>query len=293
MKYKVIVAEEEKTKNLEGKSFVVEYDGPESDLLNRIHSLLQNRGRQVSPINGDEYQADFLDNLAHDLRSPLNSILLLSQLMQRNMERNLTEKQIMSVGSIYDAGQELLKLINDMIDLSRIDTGKIVVDIKSFHLTSLVDWVNDAFARVMGKANLAFIIEAAIELPTEVVNDQGKIEKILKHLIDNAMQNTDKGEIKVRVRQIQAEEATIYCMPLKSLAIEVLDTGIGIAADKLTAIFEPFVRLETVMSRKHRGNGLGLTHAQKLAARLGGAICVHSEVGKGSDFTLLVPFEAA
>ncbi len=238
-----------------------------------------NSRSETEPNSTLDYQPDFIDHLAHDLRSPLNSISILSKLLASNSSGNLTEKQVRNAEGIHSAGDSLLALINQVIDLARVDLDKIVLTKKPFPSNNLVDNLMGSFVNKMAKKNLQFIVEKAEGVPETIHADQQRIEQIIYELLNNAMKYTEKGTIRVLIENDLKQ----------GIMVHVIDTGIGIPIDQIEKVFEPFVRIDGPLTKLFNGNGIGLTWARKLAHRMGGGITLSSEVSKGSRFTVSFP----
>jgi signal transduction histidine kinase/DNA-binding response OmpR family regulator/HAMP domain-containing protein len=230
---------------------------------------------------GSKYKSEFLANMSHELRTPLNSLLILSNDLLQNRDNNLNEEQLESASVIAKSGYDLLNLINEILDLSKIEAGKMGLNIEEFRISDLADNLNKEFkvqAREKG-LNLEFELDG--ELPSTIRSDQKRIEQILKNLITNAIKFTHHGTVKISFRSDAGN----------NLVIQVLDTGIGIPRDKQDVVFEAFQQLEGGTARKYGGTGLGLSISRELSKMLGGRISLESEVNKGSSFTLILPIK--
>ncbi|KLL10522.1 ATP-binding protein, partial [Protofrankia coriariae] len=239
-----------------------------------------------------QYKTEFLANMSHELRTPLNSLLLLAKLLADNPEANLTPKQIDFAETIHSAGSELLELINDILDLSKVEAGKMDVEATTVRTTTLCDAVAQIFGPLAEERGLSFEVTVASDVPAEFVTDEQRIQQVLKNLLSNAVKFTDSGEVRLDVTVASDEIAftapSLSAAPV-ALAFSVSDTGIGVAADKLRMIFEAFQQADGTTSRRYGGTGLGLSISKELVRLLGGAIGVASAVGQGSTFTLYVP----
>ena len=238
-----------------------------------------------------KYKSEFLANMSHELRTPLNSLLLLSQSLRDNREKNLTEKQQKAAGIIFESGNDLLDLINEILDLSKIEAGQIVKDVEKVYLTELVENAQTLFSHMAENKGVAFSVSLANDLPQVIFTDRKRIEQILKNFLGNSIKFTSQGSIDLTFSQMEAT-APVHSDSLHSeqaLAISVTDTGIGIPAEKQRSIFEAFQQADGSTARKYGGTGLGLSISKELAALLGGEIGLVSEAGKGSTFTLYLP----
>jgi len=241
-----------------------------------------------------KYKSEFLANMSHELRTPLNSLLILAQQLFENQEGNLTEKQVRFAKTIHSCGDDLIQLINDILDLSKIESGYISADFINVRFNEITSFVETTFKHVSESKNLKFTIEKDQHLPEIIETDVQRLNQILKNLLSNAFKFTEKGEVKLRIY----ESTKTWRMGNASLekarkvvAFEITDTGIGILKDKQNIIFEAFQQAEGSTSRKYGGTGLGLSISRGLADLLGGTIELDSEVGKGSIFTLYLPLE--
>lgn len=234
----------------------------------------------------NKYKSEFLANMSHELRTPLNSIMILSQILGENIGRNLTGEQVKNAKTIYSSGNDLLVLINDILDLSKIEAGKLELNIDTVNLTQIVDNLRDTFALQMQKKSLDFQIKSDTDVPATIRSDQVRLEQILKNLVSNAMKFTEKGSVKVYFKMKPGEDKARF------LQINVEDSGIGIPRDKQTTVFEAFRQIDSSLSRRYSGTGLGLSISQTLAQKLGGFITLQSTLNKGSIFTLCIPTDS-
>ncbi|HET9929664.1 MAG TPA: ATP-binding protein, partial [Polyangiaceae bacterium] len=225
----------------------------------------------------------FLANMSHELRTPLNSLLILSQVLAENRDQNLTPEQVKFAQTVYTSGHELLSLINEILDLSKVEAGKMPIVPKSFVLGDLREYLEQNFRHVAAQRALSFDIKMDEGLPTTMFTDLGRLQQILKNLLSNAFKFTSKGGVTVRISSRQDERGT------RGVAFAVQDSGIGIPSDKQRLIFEAFQQADGTTSRKYGGTGLGLTISREIAKLLGGSIEVRSTPGEGSTFTLTVP----
>jgi signal transduction histidine kinase/HAMP domain-containing protein/ActR/RegA family two-component response regulator len=251
---------------------------------------LEEKAQQLAQAS--QYKSEFLANMSHELRTPLNSLLLLARLLADNSERNLTAKQIEFARTIYGAGSDLLALIDDILDLSKIEAGRMDVEPAEVRLTDVRDYVEQAFAPQAEEKRLALSVEVGSDLPPAIVTDPQKLQQVLRNLLSNAVKFTDSGSVTLRIAP--AAPGLTFDLPSLQAARTVIgftvaDTGIGISDDKLALIFEAFQQADGTTSRKYGGTGLGLSISRELARLIGGAIMVSSAPGAGSSFTLYLP----
>ncbi len=239
-----------------------------------------------------KYKSEFLANMSHELRTPLNSLLILAQQLFENQEGNLTEKQVRYAKTIHSCGDDLIQLINDILDLSKIESGYISADFINVRFNEITSFVETTFKHISESKNLRFNIEIDNSLPQTLETDIQRLNQILKNLLSNAFKFTEKGEVKLRIYEAKHNwKSTTPSLEKagKVVAFEINDTGIGISKDKQNIIFEAFQQAEGSTSRKYGGTGLGLSISRGLADLLGGTIELESEPGKGSKFTLFLP----
>ncbi|HEX8953740.1 MAG TPA: response regulator, partial [Polyangia bacterium] len=239
-----------------------------------------------------KYKSEFLANMSHELRTPLNSLLILAKLLSDNEEGNLTGKQVDFARTIHSAGSDLLSLINDILDLSKIKSGTIVIDVDEVNLAQLGDYVDRNFRQVAQNKQLEFAIERGLNLPETMFTDPRRLQQILKNLLANAFKFTERGKVGLRIERASAGWSSANATLNNAeavLALSVSDTGIGIPAAKQKIIFEAFQQADGTTSRRFGGTGLGLSISREIARLLGGEIGVESEPGRGSTFTLYLP----
>jgi signal transduction histidine kinase/CheY-like chemotaxis protein/methyl-accepting chemotaxis protein len=240
-----------------------------------------------------KYKSDFLANMSHELRTPLNSLLILAQLLTDNKDSNLTESQIEYAKTIHGAGSDLLTLINEVLDLSKVEAGKIEIHAEDVVLKDLVAIVDQKFRHVAEDKNIAFYLTLADNLPPVINTDGHRLKQIINNLLSNAFKFTTEGEIKLILRHLDSNDDDIISFrgfdTAKTIAISVIDTGIGIPKDKQQVIFEAFQQVDGGTSRRYGGTGLGLSISRQLAKLLGGELQLYSEEGKGCTFTLYLP----
>jgi HAMP domain-containing protein/signal transduction histidine kinase/DNA-binding response OmpR family regulator len=241
-----------------------------------------------------KYKSEFLANMSHELRTPLNSLLILAQQLYENREGNLTEKQVRYAKTIHSCGDDLIQLINDILDLSKIESGYISTDFITVRFQEITSFVETTFKHISENKNLRFSIEVDDYLPDTLETDVQRLNQILKNLLSNAFKFTEKGEVRLRIYAAKPnlrQGNSILHSSSRIVAFEIKDTGIGISRDKQNIIFEAFQQAEGSTSRKYGGTGLGLSISRGLAELLGGTIELESEPGLGSTFTLFIPID--
>jgi signal transduction histidine kinase/HAMP domain-containing protein/ActR/RegA family two-component response regulator len=246
-----------------------------------------------------KYKSQFLANMSHELRTPLNSLLILARLLAQNPGGNLTPKQVEYAKVIHSSGTDLLQLINDILDLSKVEAGRMDVRPEAFPLSGLLNDLDTVFRPLTAEKGLDFVIESDPDVPAGLVTDRQRLRQVLHNLLSNAVKFTERGRIELKVSVATAGEPdTGRAADRKRgqpglIAFAVHDTGVGIAEDNLNAIFDAFQQADGTTSRRYGGTGLGLTICRDVAALLGGWITARSEVGVGSAFTLLLPVAPA
>ncbi len=256
--------------------------------IEQARRTLEERAQQLAISS--RYKSEFLANMSHELRTPLNSLLVLAKLLSENPDGNLTGKQVEFARTIHDAGSDLLQLINDILDLSKVEAGKMDIHPAEVVLDILVDYVDAAFRPVAADKGLTFEIEVSPGVPPALYADEQRLQQVLRNLLSNAMKFTSAGSVRLSVG---AAEGVEFTGPLRAqpevIAFSVSDTGIGITDDKLRLIFEAFRQADGTTSRRYGGTGLGLSISRDIARLLGGEIRAHSRIGQGSTFTLYLP----
>ncbi|MCU0552990.1 MAG: CHASE3 domain-containing protein, partial [Leptolyngbya sp. Prado105] len=236
---------------------------------------LQEKAEQLQISS--KYKSEFLANMSHELRTPLNSLLILAKILSDNVEQNLSDRQIEYSRTIYSAGNDLLILINDILDLAKIESGTITLEVESVNLAELQTYLDRSFRQIAASKGLKFSIN--LQAPEVIYTDSKRLQQILKNLLANAFKFTEQGSVTVDIR----------LMPNAQIHFAVHDTGIGIPPEKQQLIFEAFQQVDGTTSRKYGGTGLGLSISRELAQRLGGSIQLTSELNRGSTFTLILP----
>ena len=245
--------------------------------LNQAQVELQARADELQ--RSSKYKSEFLANMSHELRTPLNSSLILAKLLAENPTENLTAEQVKFAESIYSAGNDLLNLINDILDISKVEAGKLEVRPENSSVSRLVDGLRGLFQPLATEKRLQFTVEMQPGAPTMLYTDRQRLEQILKNLLSNAIKFTETGTVSMIVSR----------QPGSGIAFTVRDSGIGIAEEHQQSIFEAFRQADGTTNRRYGGTGLGLSISRDLAALLGGSISVTSAPGQGSIFTLVLP----
>src|SRR5690606_7169928 len=240
-----------------------------------------------------KYKSEFLANMSHELRTPLNSLLILSKDLSDNNKGNLYKDQQKAASIIYEGGLSLLNLINDILDLSKVEAGKLQIHPEEVRVENLVKNLKDQFKPLARSKKLKFTIQAKANAPSKIITDGQRLEQIIKNLISNAIKFTEKGSVEVSIckpsTSVKFQEITLP--PSEVLEVSVKDTGIGIPEAKRKMIFEAFQQAEGGTSREYGGTGLGLTISRELSRLLGGEIHIKSQVGAGSVFKVYVPVD--
>jgi signal transduction histidine kinase/HAMP domain-containing protein/CheY-like chemotaxis protein len=239
-----------------------------------------------------KYKSEFLANMSHELRTPLNSLLILAQQLADNPEGNLSSSQVEFARTIYGSGSDLLTLINDILDLSKIESGTVTLQIGEYRFNALRTFVERTFQHMAEARRIAFTVELSTDLPGSFRTDKTRLQQILKNLLSNAFKFTSNGSVALRISIADSgwsADNTCLSQATCVLAFSVTDTGVGIPADKLQLIFEAFQQADGSTARRYGGTGLGLSISRELARLLDGEIRVVSEVGAGSTFTLYLP----
>ncbi|MFB8377666.1 response regulator [Paenibacillus taichungensis] len=274
-----------KTRALEEQVREVE---EKNDEIEKTKTQLEQQAMQLSMTS--KYKSEFLANMSHELRTPLNSLLILSQLLSENKDGNLSVKQQEYAQTIYMSGADLLKMIDEILDLSKVDAGKMDINYETVRMEELTSFVQQNFGPMANKKELNLNIEFDSNLPEWVYTDSHRVKQILRNLLSNAFKFTNRGSVSLIGRKMKTEELPGYLNTNQEyVGFTVKDTGIGIPSDKTDLIFEAFQQVDGTTSRKYGGTGLGLSISRELARLLGGAIKVESSEGVGSSFTLFLP----
>ncbi len=253
--------------------------------IEQARQEIEERARQLALAS--KYKSQFLANMSHELRTPLNSLLILARLLAQNPGRNLTAKQVEYANVIHSAGSDLLQLINDILDLSKVEAGRMDIHAERFPLSALLEDVQATFQPLTVEKGLDFAVEADPEAPTELFTDRQRLRQVLGNLLANAVKFTEQGQVVLRVGQADQRPRDGG----EVLGFSVADTGIGIAPENLSTIFGAFQQGDGTLSRRYGGTGLGLSIAREVGTLLGGEITAQSELGQGSTFTLYLPCE--
>ncbi|MFI9567749.1 HAMP domain-containing protein [Streptomyces rishiriensis] len=256
--------------------------------IEQARQELEARAQQLSLAS--KYKSEFLANMSHELRTPLNSLLILAQLLAQNPSRNLTPKQVEYAGIIHSAGSDLLQLINDILDLSKVEAGKMDVSPERVSLRQLIEYVEATFRPMTSQKSLEFVIDTAAGAPADLLTDDSRLRQVLRNLLSNAVKFTEQGSVELRIEPASDEEVPGGVVRGGTVvAFRVKDTGIGIPEQQLETIFGAFQQADGTTSRKYGGTGLGLSITREIAHLLGGAVTVDSTPGRGSTFTLYLP----
>jgi HAMP domain-containing protein/signal transduction histidine kinase/DNA-binding response OmpR family regulator len=278
---------QEKAQQLERQNRDIEIKNREIETARRS---LEEKAEQLALSS--KYKSEFLANMSHELRTPLNSLLILSKVLSSNETGNLTSKQVDSAQTIHNAGSDLLALINDILDLSKVEAGKMDVHPGRTSLAGVRDFVERSFRPLAEEKGLQFEIEVEPEGPGSIETDELRLQQVLKNLLSNAFKFTERGSVKLSIGPAPPElqfAGEGLALADKVVAFSVSDSGIGIPPDKLRLIFEAFQQAEGSISRRFGGTGLGLSISREIARLLGGEIRVESMEGEGATFTLYLP----
>ena len=246
--------------------------------VEQARQALEEKAKQLALTS--KYKSEFLANMSHELRTPLNSLLILSDQLSKNPEGNLTPKQVEFAKTIHSSGNDLLMLINDILDLSKIESGTVVVDVSDLRLSDLQLFVERTFRHVAEAKNVEFLIRTGVNLPTSMVTDMKRLQQILINLLSNAIKFTASGG-RITIAAAMQQDGGI--------AVSVADTGIGIPAGDLPNLCSPFWQIDRGLNRKFEGTGLGLSLCKRMTEMHGGQLIIESEVGVGTTVTVGLP----
>jgi HAMP domain-containing protein/signal transduction histidine kinase/DNA-binding response OmpR family regulator len=282
---------QEKAQLLENEKKQVEAKNIEIDMARRA---IEEKAEQLALTS--KYKSEFLANMSHELRTPLNSLLILSKLLADNQQGNLNDKQVEFARTIHSAGSDLLSLINDILDLSKIESGTVSIEVGELPMSSLKQHMERTFRQLAADKNLDFNVNFDASLPGAIRTDEKRLQQIVLNLLSNAFKFTARGSVTLDVRAATSgwsPSHPVLRQGERAIEIAVRDTGIGIPENKQKLIFEAFQQADGTTSRKYGGTGLGLSISREIARLLGGELQVRSTPGEGSTFTLFVPLAAA
>jgi signal transduction histidine kinase/CheY-like chemotaxis protein/HAMP domain-containing protein len=281
---------QEKAQLLENEKKQVEAKNIEIEMARRA---VEEKAEQLALTS--KYKSEFLANMSHELRTPLNSLLILSKLLSDNPQGNLNEKQVEFARTINGAGSDLLSLINDILDLSKIESGTVSIEVGEMPVASLKQHMERTFRQLAADKNLDFNVDFDASLPATIRTDEKRLQQIVLNLLSNAFKFTAQGGVTLAVSCADggwSPNHPVLRTAERAVSIAVTDTGIGIPEDKQKLIFEAFQQADGTTSRKYGGTGLGLSISREIARLLGGELQVRSKPGEGSTFTLFVPLQA-
>jgi signal transduction histidine kinase/DNA-binding response OmpR family regulator/HAMP domain-containing protein len=282
---------QEKAQLLENEKKQVEAKNLEIEMARRA---VEEKAEQLALTS--KYKSEFLANMSHELRTPLNSLLILSKLLADNPQGNLNEKQTEFARTIHSAGSDLLSLINDILDLSKIESGTVSIELGDMRMRNLRQHMERTFRQLAADKGLEFDVQFDDNLPASIRTDEKRLQQVVLNLLSNAFKFTSHGGVTLAVKCADSGWSTNHPVLRgvdRAVEIAVTDTGIGIPEDKQKLIFEAFQQADGTTSRKYGGTGLGLSISREIARLLGGELQVKSKPGEGSTFTLFVPLEAA
>jgi signal transduction histidine kinase/CheY-like chemotaxis protein/HAMP domain-containing protein len=286
---------QETNAELEDKARLLSEQKKEVETKNReievARSAIEEKAEQLALTS--KYKSQFLANMSHELRTPLNSLLILARTLSENHEHNLQPKQVEFAQTIYASGKELLLLINDILDLSKIESGTISLELTHTSLKEIQDYVERNFHPIADEKRLEFSAELSPEMPATIYTDAHRLKQVLRNMLSNALKFTAMGRVSLRIGEAKGGWTPLspaLAAAKTVIAFSVTDTGIGIPSEKQKIIFEAFQQVDMTTSRKYGGTGLGLSISRKLAELLGGEIQVTSVPRQGSTFTLYLPF---
>jgi signal transduction histidine kinase len=278
---------EQRRKELEEKAKLLEVRNRE---IAEAGASLESKAQELTKVS--QYKSQFLTNMSHEIRTPLNSMMVLAQMLAANEDQGLGPQQQEWAATIHAAGRDLLALINQILDLSKVEAGRIETHFEPFPVEAMREMVERDFRPLAQQKQLELTVDIAETAPTMVPTDQQLLKQVLKNLLSNAFRFTEKGHVRVRIDRAPAD--TRYRNESLSrtpgvMAISISDTGIGIPVSKLESIFEAFHQADTTVTRRYGGTGLGLSISREYARILGGEIAVESIEGTSSTFTLYLP----
>ncbi len=278
---------EERTRTLEKERDTISKKNQE---LRLMQEEVEKKARDLETAS--KYKSEFLANMSHELRTPLNSILVLSQLLADNKAGNLQEKQIEFAKTINSSGADLLSLINDILDLSKVESGRIDIHPERIILSEIAAWTEKIFSPMALEKSISYNTIIDESLPSFILSDYKRLSQIIKNLLSNAIKFTDKGGVTLKISKPLPDTKfrRTGFNAAETIAFTISDTGIGIASDKQQVIFEAFQQADGTTSRRYGGTGLGLTISRSFAQILDGEIHLNSKVGEGSSFTLFIPY---
>ncbi|MFC7535902.1 HAMP domain-containing protein [Sphingomonas sp. GCM10030256] len=282
---------QEKAVALENEKRQVEAKNLEIEMA---RGALEEKAEQLALTS--KYKSEFLANMSHELRTPLNSLLILSKLLSDNQQGNLNDKQVDFARTIHSAGSDLLNLINDILDLSKIESGTVTIEVGDMPISSLRQHMERTFRQLAADKGLDFNMEFRPNLPHAIRTDEKRLQQIILNLLSNAFKFTTEGSVTLGVSTVRegwSSNHPVLRVGDEAVAISVTDTGIGIPEDKQRLIFEAFQQADGTTSRKYGGTGLGLSISREIARLLGGELRVSSKPGEGSTFTLFIPLQVA
>ncbi|MED4205841.1 response regulator [Neobacillus mesonae] len=260
--------------------------------IEKVKGVLEEKAQQLEVSS--QYKSEFLANMSHELRTPLNSLLILAKILSENKEGNLSEKQEEYIRTIYSSGYDLLHLINDVLDLAKVESGTLDINTKEVELCDVLGFIEQQFTPFADQKQVRFKMELDPSLPESFQTDEQRLQQILKNLLSNAFKFTENGSVTLKVEKVLKEinDASAKGNPrrMSMLAFSVIDTGIGIDQEKQKVIFNAFQQADGTTSRKYGGTGLGLSISREIALLLDGFIEVASTKGEGSTFTLYLPY---
>lgn len=278
---------EEKATVLEEQRQIIERANKE---VEQARAALEDKVQQLALSS--KYKSEFLANMSHELRTPLNSLLILSKILAENNEGTLTPKQVERASTIHGAGNDLLELINDILDLAKIESGTVIADAAQVRVEELVQQLRQAFGHVADNAQLKFDIDVGSDVPNTLVTDSRRLQQILRNLLSNAFKFTSKGGVTLKIERVTSGwggNTPTLAAADTVIAFRVIDTGIGVAEDRRDIVFEAFQQADAGTARRYGGTGLGLSISRELTRVLQGALTLQSTPGVGSTFSLYLP----